>query len=48
MINNTPTIIDNQFGLLETYIEPVKAMGTLVNVINVMATGALGASTGFA
>ncbi len=45
--NNTPTLIDNQFGLLETYIEPVKAMGTIVNVINVMATGALGASTGF-
>lgn len=45
--NNTPTIIDNQFGLLETYIEPVKAMGTIVNVINVMATGALGTSTGF-
>ncbi len=45
--NNTPQIIDNQFGLLETYIEPVKAMGTIVNVINVMATGALGTSTGF-
>lgn len=45
--NNTPTLIDNQFGLLETYIEPVKAMGIIVNVINVMATGALGASTGF-
>lgn len=45
--NNTPTLIDNQFGLLETYIEPVKAMGTIVNVINVMATGAIGASTGF-
>jgi len=46
--NNTPTLIDNQFGLLETYIEPVKAMGIIVNVINVMATGAIGASTGFA
>jgi hypothetical protein len=46
--NNTSTIIDNQFGLLETYIEPVKSMGTLVNVINVMETGALGTSTGFA
>jgi hypothetical protein len=45
--NNTSSLIDNQFGLLETYIEPVKAMGIIVNVINVMATGALGASTGF-
>ena len=45
--NNTPTLIDNQFGLMETYIEPVKAMGIIVNVINVMATGALGTSTGF-
>lgn len=45
--NNTPIIIDNQFGLLETYIEPVKAMGTIVNVINIMPTGALGTSTGF-
>lgn len=45
--NNTPTLIDNQFGLLETYIEPVKAMAIIVNVINVMATGALGSSTGF-
>jgi hypothetical protein len=45
--NNTPTLIDNQFGLLETKIEIVKAMGIIVNVINVMATGALGASSGF-
>jgi len=45
--NNTPTLIDNQFGLLETYIEPVKSMAIIVNVINVMATGALGSSTGF-
>jgi len=45
--NNTPTLIDNQFGLLETYVEITKAMGIIVNVINVMATGQLGASTGF-
>lgn len=45
--NNTPTLIDNQFGLLDTYIEPVKSMGIIVNTINVMATGALGNSTGF-
>lgn len=46
--NNTPTLIDNQFGLLETYVEITKAMGIIVNVINVMATGQLGTSTGFA
>lgn len=45
--NNTPTLIDNQFGLLETYVEITKAMGVIVNVINVMATGQLGTSTGF-
>lgn len=45
--NNTNELIDNQFGLLETYIEITKAMGTIVNVVNVMATGALGSSTGF-
>ena len=45
--NNTPQLIDNQFGLLETYIEPVKSMGIIVNIINVQATGDLGTSTGF-
>jgi len=45
--NNTPTLIDNQFGLLETYIEPVKSMGIIVNVINVMTTGGIAGSTGF-
>lgn len=45
--NNTNVIIDNQMGLLETYIEVVKSMGIIVNVINAMATGALGNSTGF-
>lgn len=45
--NNTPTLIDNQFGLLETYIEPIKSMGIIVNVINVMATGGIAGSTGF-
>lgn len=45
--NNTPTLIDNQFGLLETYVEIVKAMGIIVNIINVQATGDIGDSTGF-
>ncbi len=45
--NNTPTLIDNQFGLLQTYIEPVKSMGIIVNQINVLATGQLSNSSGF-
>lgn len=45
--NNTNELIDNQFGLLQTYVEIVKGMGIIVNQINVMATGALGTSTGF-
>lgn len=45
--NNTPTLIDNQFGLLTTNIEPIHAMGIIVNVISVMGTGQLGTSSGF-
>ncbi len=46
--NNTPQLIDNQFGLLETKISVVKAMGILVNIITINATGTLEASSGFA
>ena len=45
--NNTPILIDNQFGLLDTTVEIVKGMGTIVNTINVVKTGALGNSSGF-
>lgn len=45
--NNTPELIDNQFGLLQSFVEIVKGMGIIVNQINVMATGALGSSSGF-
>jgi hypothetical protein len=45
--NNTPTVIDNQFGILDTYVVLVKGLATIVNTINVLATGALGTSTGF-
>lgn len=49
--NNTPIVIDNQFGLLETYVEIVKGMGVIVNYINVQATGTIDggslASSGF-
>lgn len=45
--NNTPELIDNQFGLLETRISPVKSLAIIVNVISVMGTGAIGNSSGF-
>ena len=45
--NNTPTLIDNQFGLLETYIEIVKGLAIIVNQINVMNTGEIGNASGF-
>jgi hypothetical protein len=45
--NNTPTIIDNQFGILQTYCEIVKGMGIIVNQVNVLATGELANSSGF-
>lgn len=44
--NNTPDLIDNQLGLLETYVEPIKAMGVLVNQITAFKTGGI-ASSGF-
>lgn len=39
--NNTPIIIDNQIGVLDTFVEPVKGMGVIVNNINVLKTGAI-------
>lgn len=45
--NNTADLIDNQFGLLNTYITPVRAMATIVNVIGIQSNGAVGTSTGF-
>jgi len=44
--NNTPDIIDNQIGVLDTYVEPVKGMGIIVNNITILRTGAI-ASGGF-
>ena len=45
--NNTSDLIDNSFGLLETYITPVKAMEKIVNIINVNSNGTIAESTGF-
>jgi len=44
--NNTATIIDNQIGVLDTYVEPIKGMGVIVNNITILRTGGI-ASGGF-
>jgi len=41
--NNTPEIIDNQIGVLDTYVEPIKGMGVIVNNITILRTGAISA-----
>jgi hypothetical protein len=41
--NNTPEIIDNQIGVLDTYVEPIKGMGIIVNNITILRTGAIAA-----
>jgi hypothetical protein len=44
--NNTQIIIDNQIGVLDTYVEIIKGMGVIVNNITILKTGAI-ASGGF-
>ena len=39
--NNTSTIIDNQIGVLDTYVEPIKGMGVIVNNVTILRTGAI-------
>lgn len=39
--NNTSEIIDNQIGVLDTYVEPIKGMGVIVNNITILRTGAI-------
>lgn len=39
--NNTQTIIDNQIGVLDTYVEPIKGMGVIVNNVTILRTGAI-------
>jgi hypothetical protein len=41
--NNTQEIIDNQIGVIDTYIEPIKGMGIIVNNITILNTGAISA-----
>ena len=44
--NNTQIIIDNQIGVLDTYVEIIKGMGVIVNNIKILKTGAI-SSGGF-
>jgi len=41
--NNTTELIDNQIGVLDTYVEPVKGMGIIVNNITILKTGSINA-----
>ena len=41
--NNTSEIIDNQIGVLDTYVEPIKGMGIIVNNVTILRTGAISA-----
>ena len=44
--NNTQTLVDNQIGVLDCYVEPIKGMQMIVANITVLKTGAI-ASGGF-
>jgi hypothetical protein len=39
--NNTPEIIDHQMGVLDTYVEPIKGMGIIVNNVTILKTGTI-------
>jgi hypothetical protein len=39
--NNTTEVIDNNIGILDTYIEPVRGMGILVHRTTILKTGAI-------
>jgi len=39
--NNTSEIIDNQIGVLSTYVEVIKGMGVIVNNVTILRTGAI-------
>jgi hypothetical protein len=41
--NNTADIIDSQIGVLDTYVEPIKGMGIIVNNVTILRTGAIAA-----
>jgi len=39
--NNTQQVIDSQIGVLDTYVEPIRGMGIIVNNITILRTGAI-------
>jgi hypothetical protein len=39
--NNTPEIIDNNIGILDTYVEPVRGLGILVHRTTILKTGSI-------
>lgn len=41
--NNTPDVIDAQIGVIDTFVEPVKAMGVIVNQVTILKTGDIAA-----
>ena len=41
--NNTNEVIDNNIGIIDTYVEPVRGMGILVNRVTILKTGSISA-----
>lgn len=41
--NNTADVIDSQIGVIDTYVEPIKGMGIIVNNVTILRTGAIAA-----
>jgi len=39
--NNTPDVIDAGIGVIDTYVEPIKGMGIIVNNITILRTGTI-------
>jgi hypothetical protein len=39
--NNTQEIIDNQIGVLDTFVEPIRGMGIIVNNVTILRTGSI-------
>jgi len=37
--NNTNEVIDNNMGILDTYVEPVKGLEILVSRVTILNTG---------
>ena len=42
--NNTNELIDNQIGIIETFVEVTRAMGVLVNQVTIERTGSINSS----